>query len=309
MISRRTVVQLLAAPVLGYTASEGRPIGLAFGTYGMKSLAADKALRVIAGIGYDGAEICLMAGWPADPAKLGAQDYRALRQVLRNTGLHVAAVQESLAITGGASKRASNLERLNRAAEFCNELALQHRPVIDTIVGGKSADWEKTKGVIAEELRAWASVGEKADLTVCFKPHADQAVNTPERALWLLREVGSSRLRMVYDYSHFSLEGLSLAQSLKELLPYTALISLKDSVGTDAKHEYLLPGDGKTDYVEYFRLLRRLGYSGFAGVEVSSMVHQRAGYDPVATARLCYERLAPAMARGGIRRLTPKAAR
>jgi len=309
VITRRAFLQSLTATVVPCFAREDRPIRLAIGTYAMKALPAEEALRVIARIGYDGVEICLMPGWPTDPAKFGAQDRRQLRQSLRETGLAVPALQESLTITGSVSKRRSNLERLKMATDLCNELGLATRPVIDTIVGGKCADWETSKESIAEELSAWASIATGAGVTICFKPHADQAVNTPARALWLLKEVGSPRIRVIYDYSHFYLEGLSLVQSLRELLPYTALISLKDSVETDRKHEYLLPGDGKTDYLDYFRLLRKLGYAGFTSVEVSSMIQQRPGYDPVDTARRCYERLAPLMARAGIRPLTPRAAR
>ena len=63
--------------------------------------------------------------------------------------------------------------------------------------------------------------------------------------------------------------------------------------GTRAKHRYLLPGDGETDYKLYFQELHRLNYQGFVNVEVSSMIHRLEGYDPLATARLCYQRLQP----------------
>jgi len=77
---------------------------------------------------------------------------------------------------------------------------------------------------------------------------------------------------------------------------------VKDAVGTPAKHDYLLPGDGKTDYLEYFRLLKQVRYSGWVGVEVSAMIHTKPGYQPVPTARICYERLAPLFAKAGVKR-------
>jgi hypothetical protein len=36
-------------------------------------------------------------------------------------------------------------------------------------------------------------------------------------------------------------------------------------------------------------------------VEVSAQISNRAGYDPVAAARRCYEKLAPAMRKAGLR--------
>jgi len=283
-------------------ASPGSVIGFAGGTYGMMMLSTEAAFRILAQIGYDGVEPCVIAGSPTDPARISSADRRTLRSLLTATGLAVPALLESLIITGDPAKRASNLERLNRAVEFGNELVPFHPPVIDTVLGGKSADWERLKGPMADELHAWARLGEEARTTVCFKPHAGQAVNNPERAIWLLKQVGSPRLRIIYDYSHFYLEGFSLESSLKQLLPYTAFISVKDSRGAPNKPEYLLPGDGDTDYLQYFRLLKEMRYSGCVGVEVSAMIHRKPGYQPVPTMRLCYERLAPVFAQAGIQR-------
>jgi sugar phosphate isomerase/epimerase len=79
---------------------------------------------------------------------------------------------------------------------------------------------------------------------------------------------------------------------------------VKDSAGTPAKYEYLLPGDGKTDYLAYFRLVKELNYSGFINVEVSGHIQRKPGYQPVPTTKLCYERLAPLMKRAGLVRPT-----
>ncbi len=118
--------------------------------------------------------------------------------------------------------------------------------------------------------------------------------------MWLIQAVGSPRIRIVYDYSHFYVEGYPLEESLRQLIAYAPLIVVKDSEGTSEKHTYLLPGDGKTDYAAYFRLLGTLGYSGFVNVEISAHVHRLPGYQPVPTAKLCYERLAPLMAQAGL---------
>jgi hypothetical protein len=58
--------------------------------------------------------------------------------------------------------------------------------------------------------------------------------------------------------------------------------------------KFLLPGDGQIDYVEYFKLLNEFGYSGFVSVKVSAQIHRKPEFEPIPTARLCYERLAPA---------------
>ena len=288
-VKRRGFLSLLALPVLR---SAGRTIGLNTGTYGMKSLKIADALRVIAEIGYDGVEICLMPGWPTG-------DPHEIRRILDGTGLALPSLMESLSMP---DKQVFNIERLKLAIALAHELSPGKLPVIETVLGGKSAEWDQTKERIAEELHEWAKLAEDGGITICFKPHADQAVDMPERAIWLLKQVNSSRIRIIYDYSHFSVQGLSLEESLRELLPYTSYIAVKDSAGDRNKHQYLLPGDGKTDYVAYFRLLNELGYSGFVGIEITSQIHSKPGYEPIPTARLCYQRLAPAFERAGAQR-------
>lgn len=303
MISRRTLLmQSCVVPAL-LCASKGNPeIGFANGTYGMKTMATGDALRTLAEIGYDGVEVCCIEGWPTDPAKISESDRKELRKLIGDTGLGVPALLESLPVASTPEKRAANLERLRMAVALGNELVSSNPPVIDTILGGTTADWDKLKGPMVDILGEWAKVAESCKTTVCFKPHAAQAVNSPERALWLIKQVNSPKIRIIYDYSHFYVEGFPLESSLKELLPYIVFISVKDAVGTPAKHDYLLPGDGKTDYLEYFRLLKQVRYSGWVGVEVSAMIHTKPGYQPVPTARICYERLAPLFAKAGVKR-------
>jgi sugar phosphate isomerase/epimerase len=291
------------APALLAAVKDEPRIGFATGTYGMKTMSTADALHTLAEIGYDGVQLCFIAGWPTDPAKLSATDRRELRKLIGDTGLGLPAVLEGLPYGNTPEKRAHNVERLKLAVDLANELAPSNPPVVDTILGGKSTDWDKLKGPLAEVLSEWAKVADASKTTVCFKPHADQAVDSPERAIWLLKQVNHPRIRIIYDYGHFFLEGFSLESSLHELFPYIAFVSIKDSARTaSGKHEYLLPGDGKTDYLEYFKLLRQLRYSGYAGVEVSAMIHNQPGYEPVPTARLCYERLAPLMAKAGVKR-------
>jgi inosose dehydratase len=301
MITRRSLLQSCAAPAL-FAAGEKTTIGFATGTYGMRSMPTAAALRTLAEIGYDGVQLCLIAGWPSDPATLTVPDRQELRNLLRDTKLAVPAVLENLQVAPGAEKRAANVDRLKLAIDLGNELVPGNPPVIDTVLGGKTADWEKLKGRIVDTLGEWAKIAESSHTTIGFKPHAGHAINTPERTLWTVKQVNSKRIRVIYDYSHFWVEGFGLESSLSELLPYTAFIAVKDAVKTETKHEYLLPGDGQIDYLEYFRLLQQLHYTGWVGVEVSAMIHAKPGYEPVPTARLCYERLAPIFAKAGIMR-------
>lgn len=299
---RRRFLAMLGIPPALAAAGKAQAVGFAGGTYGMKTLATAESLRILGQIGYDGVELALMPGWAADPAKLAAVERRDLRRMLEDNGLALPAFLEVLPLTGTPPKRAYNLERLKLAASLAHELSPASPPCIDTILGLKSAAWEEVKRSMVDELHDWAKVAESGDITIGVKLHAGQALDTPAKAIWLMRQLATPRLRLIYDYSHLSVAGFGLEPTLRELLPYIAFISVKDARGTPDHHEYLLPGDGAIDYVEYFRTLRQVGYGGFVGVEVSAMIHQKPGYDPVATARICYERLAPAFKKAGLNR-------
>ena len=305
--SRRSFFPLMAVPVLQReAAAAGRTIGLNTGTYGMKSLTIADALRTIADIGYDGVEIAMMPGWPTDPAILSKGNRQEIRRILDGGGLALPSLMESLSMDAGADAAPKNhahrLERLKLAIALAHELSPRNPPVIETVLGGKTAEWEEVKRRMADELGGWAKLAEEGGITICFKPHADQAVDFPDRALWMLKQVPSPRIRIIYDYSHFYVQGLTLEERLRTLLPYTAYIAVKDSAGDRNKHQFLLPGDGHTDYVAYLRLLKELGYGGFVGVEITSQIHSKPGYEPVATSRLCYQRLAAAFEKAGVQR-------
>jgi sugar phosphate isomerase/epimerase len=298
------VMALASAPLRAANTKTKPTVGLSIGTYGTKDLATPDALRLIKATGYDGVQLCVIAGWPTDPAKLSAEDRRTLRRQIEDSGLALPAMLESIPLRGTPEVRGKNLDRLKRAVELGNELAPKSPPFLDTILGRKKAEWETARGAMVDELRTWVPVLENGNTTLVFKPHAGDAVQSAERALWLIQAVGSPRIRIVFDYSHFYVEGYPLEESLRQVIAYSPLIVVKDSQGTSEKHDFLLPGDGKTDYLAYFRLLKELNYSGFVNVEVSAHVHRKPGFDAIATTKLCYARLAPLMEKAGLVRPT-----
>ncbi|MES2697594.1 MAG: sugar phosphate isomerase/epimerase [Verrucomicrobiota bacterium] len=291
---------LVSAPLLAAAGKPRSTVGLSIGTYGMKDLTTPDALRLIKETGYDGVQLALMPGWPTEPVKLTAGARRTLRRQIDEHGLALPSMLESLQLRGTPEARVENLDRLKRAVALGRELSPERPPYLDTILGRGKAEWEKVREQMVDELRGWVPVLEDGNTTLVFKSHAGHAVQSPERALWLINAVGSPRIRVVFDYSHFDVEGLPLEESLRQLIAYSPLIVVKDVEHVAKKHTFLLPGEGKTDYLAYFRLLRELDYSGFVNVEVSGHVQRRPGYQPVPATKFCYERLAPLMDQAGL---------
>ena len=131
---------------------------------------------------------------------------------------------------------------------------------------------------------------------MCVKAHAGNAVNSPERLLWIFRQVNHPRLALAYDYSHYQAEGLDLESSLRAIIPHTRFIHVKDVALNEKPPRFLMVGEGTIDYAKYFRLLDELNYTGPLIVEVSSQIFNRPGYEPVKTAEQAHAFLSRALA-------------
>lgn len=276
-------------------------IPFGFSLYGTKSLPVSQALQACAEIGYDCVELACMKDWPCAPETLTPADRAAIRRALGETGLQLPCLMENLHAVVGDEQHRSNLDRLKAVAELGQALSPGKPPVVETILGGRPAQWDEIRGEMAKRLRDWARVGESAGTIIAVKPHVGGALHTPAGAKWLVDEVGSPWLRLVYDFSHFRLRQFSLAESLKLLIGSSAFIHIKDTRGMAEKFEFLLPGEGDIDYVSYFKLLDEHRYQGSVVVEVSGQIHSKAGYDPLAAARKSYVNVSRAMSQAGVR--------
>lgn len=291
--------------VLAHAAENGprRLIGLGFSLYGMRELPAATALSTIAEIGYDCVELPVMKAWPYDPAELNAAARAALRGGLSDRGLRLSALMENLPIAGiDASQHREQLERLKRAAELGHELSPDQTPVIETILGGRPDQWEVSKSAMAERLVDWVKTAEAAKVVLAIKAHVGGAMHRPEHVVWLLEQIGSRHLKAAYDFSHFQLRGLDLAESIGALIPHSVFIHVKDGRGDASQFQFLLPGEGTIDYAALLKLAAAGGYAGDVVVEVSGQIHSRAGYDPMAAAKKSYGPLAAAFQAAGLPR-------
>ncbi|MCX6909678.1 MAG: sugar phosphate isomerase/epimerase [Verrucomicrobia bacterium] len=294
-LQQTATAALAAFPFPSRAASTG--ISLGFSLYGMKTVPLDDALRTCAEIGYRNVEFALNPGFPTEPKLLSADARKNLRSRLVSLRLDLSALMLNMSLTADDVAHAKNLDALKAAAQFAQDLAPQQPPVVETVLGGKPAEWDSVKERMAERLQSWAAVAVAGKITLAIKAHVGSAVNSPERLLWLLEKANSPAVKAAYDYSHFQLAGIPLADSLKVLLPQTRFIHLKDATGDAKKFQFLLPGEGKTDYAAYFKFLKQLGYNGPVVVEVSGQIFNKPGYDPIAAAKKCFAVLSTALAR------------
>lgn len=311
-LTRRSILAALAASALRPCRSsaqepdEAAPkqptrLSIGFSLYGMKDFKLGDALEACGRNGYDDVEFALMEGWPGQPSQLNRGERAQLRSQMLDIGLRVPALMENLELDVDDIEHAANLEKLRQAAYLGRDLQPDEPPLVETVLGGKRGEWEERRERMAERLKDWARLAVNERMTIALKAHVSGAVHLPEQAVWLVKRAGTRRVRLVYDYSHFQLQGLSLESSLETMAPYTAFVHVKDAAG-DADHpRFLLPGEGGVDYEKLARLLVAQGYGGSVTVEVSSQIQRRDDYHPLGAAIDSYDLLEAAFESAGVR--------
>jgi sugar phosphate isomerase/epimerase len=301
--TRRQFLQTAAIAALASSVQAAVPprrVGLGFSLYGMKTLPVEQALRVCAETGFHDVEFALNPGYRTEPKLLSPAQRKELRSLLGSLGLRLTALMDNLSLLADEPSHAKNLERIQSAAELAHALAPDAPPLLETVMGGRPAEWDKVKAQMATRLAGWAKAAAASKLTLCIKPHVGSAAHLPEHALWLLDQVKNPAVKLAYDFSHYQLRGLDLGKPLAALLPHTAFIHVKDAVGDAAKFQFALPGEGTINYADYFRRLKAANWQGSVCVEVSGQVFGKPGYDPIAAAKKCHAALAPAFKAAGL---------
>lgn len=274
---------------------------LGYGNYGMPTTPYAEMVSQVAAIGYDGVELCMGAAWPTSPANLDKDDRKRLRDLLAAANLEVSA----LLATGlkvmelDDAQHAATLAQVERIVELGHDLGLE-RPIVITTLGGTIDQWEKLRYRLAERTADWAEVTAKCGAVFAMEAHVGNIVDSPERTLWLLRTVDHPNLKINFDYSHFELLDIPLADAVEQLASYAVATHIKDSKGRPPDFRFLLPGEGRLDYADYMRQLKAAGYDGYITVEISAQIFRAPGYHAVDAARRAYAVVASALERSGV---------
>jgi sugar phosphate isomerase/epimerase len=293
-----------AAFTVGAVPEARRGCTLSIGTYSMKGMPLEEAIGLIASIGFDGIEIATQPGFDGEPAKLSSTRRAAVRRRLDDSGLTLTALMEQITPTTDEQAHHVEVERLGRVADLSRALGRDpaRPPLIQTVLGG--GVWDEKKSLFRDRLGDWIEATRARRVVLAIKPHRGGALSRPEEGVWLIRQLGDTPwLRLVYDYSHYAYREMSLEDTVRTALPYTAQVAVKDVRLDGHRVVFELPGAvGTIDYARLLRLLFDGGYRGDICCEVSSMLSSRAGYDPASAARTSYTNMARAFEKAGVPR-------
>ena len=116
-------------------------------------------------------------------------------------------------------------------------------------------------------LRKAARMAEDAGITLLLEPvntrvdHPGVFLDLTPDGLDLIEEIGSPRVRLLYDMYHSRCMGESPAEVLGQRMHLVGHVQVADAPG---RHE---PGSGAIDWRRYMNVLREKGYRGAIGLE------------------------------------------
>jgi sugar phosphate isomerase/epimerase len=275
---------------------------LGYSAWGMPNLSVDEQIEHIATIGYQGIEMISMERATTDAVRMDASERRRIRGLLDRSGLLLPSVHAPAnPIDPDPEARASNIARIKAGVDLAVDLAgPEGAPCVVTMGYGKPEEYGDLRETLAERFRELADYAGARGVTLALETHVGQAIDLPEKAIWLLERVGHPNFRLNLDTSHFDVMGLSIEESVRPLVAYAVHTHVKDQLGIYPDHEFLTPGDGDYDYVTYLREMNAGGYRGFITSEISVMVQRKPGYDPVLEAKKTYQTMTRAFREAGL---------
>ena len=261
---------------------------IAYGTYAMPTVPLEEAFSLLAGVGYDGVEVCISdRHHRATPEQMDAVRRAKLRGLLEQHGLGVPALFLLGSVyTPDDEAHRANLERARVCAQLARDLGMREPPVLATGFGGKRDEWDAIRPRMVQLLGDWADLAAQEDFVLAGEAHCGAAVYNSGRIASLLSEVNDPRVRLHFDVVHLFLAGEPIEQAVATLVPWTAHTHITDAIRhDDGSFQLVLLGDGDLDSLAYMRAMKAAGWTDFITLEVSMMVWSREDYDVRAAAR------------------------
>ena len=268
---------------------------IAYGTYAMPTIPLEKAIPMLAGIGYEGVEICISSKHiGAMPEQIDATRRDGLKNLLLQHNMGVPAI-----FTLGAhilpeddDDHRNNLEHTRQVARLAKDLDIGERPILSIGIGGKSEAWEEVRHEIVSRFKDYAQLATEEGIVVAGEAHSGAAVDRSERALSVIEGVASPSVGLHFDIVHFYLADEEIKDSVKAMLPITVHTHITDAhKHEDGTFELLLLGQGDLDSTRYMKAMKEGGWESYITLEVSSRVWSQADYDPFQAAVFSYTNL------------------
>jgi hydroxypyruvate isomerase len=211
-------------------------------------------------------------GWPN-------RDIPALEEAMAKTGLPAAAccVGSRDPHTVSAMKGANMLDAGNARmfADMVEETIAAVKGLhIKTLIATtgntlKDVSRERQQEAVVACLSAAAPILEKSGCVIVLEPlnilvnHAGYYLSTSDQGFEILKQVGSARVKLLYDVYHQQITEGNLIDVIRANIQAIGHFHIADVPG---RHE---PGTGEINYENIFAAISESGYNGYVGCEYS----------------------------------------
>ena len=277
---------------------------LGYSTWGMPTIPIDVSIAHLAFLGFDGIELTIIQRFTTELSTLDSTERKRIASLLEEHNLALPAIAaHSNLMDVDVESHKRNMWRLKGGVDLAIDLAQgDNIAAVNTTTGGKPGEWDTKKDFLCERVGELVDYAASKGVIIAMEPHIGAIIDTPAKVLELLEIIDSPYLKVNFDISHFDIVGMSTEETVSALAPVSVHTHVKDQRGISPDFEFLIPGEGEFDYVEYLKAMQEHGYDGFITAEVSFMVQARKDYDPLAAADLTYKTLSKAFEDTGIAR-------
>ncbi|MDI6725688.1 MAG: TIM barrel protein [Smithellaceae bacterium] len=222
----------------------------------------------------DGFEYCEFWTWQN-------RDWEGVKKAIADSGIKIAA------FSGDDEYSLINPDEKSRYVEFLRESLAKAKEidcpylVIHSDALNKDGSAKEIDRPLSDEVKLLnmykvlediAPFAEKEEVTLVLEPlntrvgqtraHKNYFLAHPRPAFELTRQVGSDRVKVLYDIYHMQLMAGNVIKTLEENMDQLGYLHLADVPGS---HE---PGTGELNCGNILKALDSLGYDGFVGFEL-----------------------------------------
>lgn len=194
------------------------------------------------------------------------KDLNEIAELQQAYGMKLASFCTKIISLVSPSTRSAFLEGLEQSVEAaikldCGFLIVQSGNELEGISRA-----EQQESIIGG-LRASVPLIADSGVTLILEPlntrvdHNGYYLQTSEEAVHIIKEVGSEKVKVLYDIYHQQITEGNLIPNITNYYNHIGYFHLADHPG---RHE---PGTGEINYTNVLAVIERLGYNGYIGLE------------------------------------------
>jgi len=127
-------------------------------------------------------------------------------------------------------------------------------------------DWQRVWDNLVRSTRFCCEAAKEHGKIVLMEPRVGEIICSPDSLIRLIDDVGMNNLKANFDTGHFSAQRENINLALMKLAGKFANIHIADNDPVNPNH--ITVGTGTIDWKEFFRLLKKMDYSGYLGLDL-----------------------------------------